>query len=85
MASFVSMQTVGGELVAIKYEAARVHRYGAEKQYSMDIPAYVSFRLGEARVALTVSDARDLLEALPGVLAQHPDAEEPVVGPKAVA
>ncbi|GAB0103473.1 hypothetical protein JMUB6875_24460 [Nocardia sp. JMUB6875] len=85
MSSFVSMPTVGGELRAIKYEAAHVHRYGPKgDEYVLNVQARVSFQLGEAWIALTVEDARDLLEALPGVLAQHPDSES-VQGPKAVA
>lgn len=85
MSSFVSIPTQGGELAAIKYEAARVHHYGSEKQYSMDVPAYVSFRLGDARIVLTIEDARDLLEALPGGLAQHTDVDKVTDGSKAAA
>ncbi len=48
-------------------------------------PSYVSFRIGEARVVLTVPDARDLLEALPNVLAQHDYAEYVTDQQKAVA
>ncbi|MCU1641198.1 MAG: hypothetical protein JWN03_1473 [Nocardia sp.] len=85
MSSSVSIPNVGGELRAIKYEAAHVFHYGANDKYSADIPACVSFRLGDARVALTVSDARDLLEALPSVLAQDDYAEYVTFDSKAVA
>ncbi len=85
MSSFVSAPNAGGELHGVKYQAARVERYGKQNQYRLDIPAYVSFYLGRALVELTVSDARDLLEALPNVLAQHDYAEYVTDQPKAVA
>ncbi|MEV6101039.1 hypothetical protein [Nocardia sp. NPDC051981] len=84
MMSFVNLPTVGGELRAIKYEAACVRHSSPNDKYPIEIPAHVSFRLGDVWVVLTVEDARDLLEALPGVLAQHPDGEA-VESPKAVA
>ncbi|MFB8007527.1 hypothetical protein [Nocardia sp. NPDC056000] len=85
MPSHVNVPSEHGELRAIKYEAAYVLNYGPENRSALEIPAYVSFRVGDARVALTVTDAQDLLEALPSVLAQHDYSEFVTVDPKAVA
>jgi hypothetical protein len=75
MSSLVQVPIVGGELRAIKYQPGYVRRYGPEDRYEMTVPARIGFYLGEAWVALEIEDARDLLEALPGLLAQHEYAE----------
>ncbi|MGX1774839.1 hypothetical protein ACWIGW_22190 [Nocardia brasiliensis] len=60
---------------AIKFEPNYVYRYGPDNRSSVAIGPFVSFVLGDVQVVLTVSDARDLLEALPYVLAQSDYAE----------
>lgn len=75
MSSFVDVPMTFGDLQGIKYEPAHVLTYGENKQYSANFSARVAFKLGDARVTLTIADAQALLEALPAVLAQHDYAE----------
>lgn len=70
MSSFVMVPpTVGGELHGLKYEPTRTSRLGG------GLPPQVVFHLGAVRVVLDITDAHDLAEALPTVLAQHDYAE----------
>ncbi|MFE3254270.1 hypothetical protein ACFXPS_05625 [Nocardia sp. NPDC059091] len=85
MSSFVNASITFGGLHGIKYEPASVYTYGESAQYLSDIPARVTFKVGDVRIGLTIADAQALLEALPAVLAQHDYAEFVADGLQAVA
>ncbi|RDI64047.1 hypothetical protein DFR76_109388 [Nocardia pseudobrasiliensis] len=75
MTSQVRTPFVAGELHGMKYQPVRKIRLDRAAGTAVLTAPYVEFQVGDARVMLLVEDARDLLEALPNVLAQHDYAE----------
>lgn len=73
--SFISTQTSVSRGIVVSYSPSRPSAYDAE----LIIPAYFDVELdlesGGARLALTVEDARVLLERLPRLVMEHDAAE----------
>lgn len=77
--SFVASRSDSGELRSVKYHPAFVRTYGPSGKYESHVPAYVIVDIGDnGTVYLSVPDARALLAALPGVLAEDDATESSV-------
>ncbi len=86
MASFVSIDGFADGVRDVDYMPAHMSRYGRNDEYSTEIEAHVSVRLGHAevraRLTLSIEDARILAERLPEILMRH-DAAERLASEKA--
>ncbi|MFC8046790.1 hypothetical protein [Nocardia sp. NPDC057353] len=75
MMTYVNLHAMRLSGVKVDYSAARVSTSGG---YEVEHSAVVDVHLGrchEVYVSLSIEDARALLAALPGVLAEHDAAE----------